>query len=69
MVFALAQTTGWPEDCILWEIPLSRALQYWHAWLYGNGIWTVPKALPVQQTAAKLADFVRQLDAEESDDE
>ncbi len=43
MVFAISSNTGWAESFILWKLPLSRALQYWHAWLYANGIWTIPK--------------------------
>lgn len=46
MVFAIARNTGWAEDFILWTLPLSRALQYWHAWLYSEGVWTVPKQAP-----------------------
>lgn len=59
MVFAVASNTGWAEDFILWMLPLSRALQYWHAWLYSEGVWTVPKQPPAQSefdaVAAQLA--------------
>lgn len=62
MVFALAQNTGWPEDYILWTVPLSRALQYWHAWLYSNGVWTVPPGPPVDKTLARLEEHLRMID-------
>jgi hypothetical protein len=68
MVFALAQNTGWTEEHILWEVPLSRALQYWHAWLYASGIWTVPKSAPLEQTVEKLTAFAAGLDEGEVDD-
>lgn len=37
----LAKETGWSEAFILWELPLSRALGYYHAALRDRGVWTV----------------------------
>jgi hypothetical protein len=38
----LARETGWPEDYIIWQLPLSRLLQYQHCALRANDVWTVP---------------------------
>lgn len=54
MVFAVASNTGWAESFILWELSLCRALQYWHCWLYSQGIWTVPKRPPADDEFARL---------------
>lgn len=42
LVYTLASKIAWTEDFILWELPLERALQYWHAAVYSAGGWTVP---------------------------
>ncbi len=39
----LARDTGWPEHFIVWELPLSRALGYYHASLRSEGYWTVKR--------------------------
>jgi hypothetical protein len=65
MTFALAQNTAWTEAQILWEVPLSRALQYWHAYLYSNGVWTVPKAPPADETILRLSAFIESIDEAE----
>lgn len=65
MVFALAHNTAWSEEQILWEVPLSRALQYWHAWLYSQGVWTVPKAPPADEMIDKLSAYIAEIDEEE----
>lgn len=41
MLFILARETGWSEHFILWELPLSRALQYHHCVLRASLTWTV----------------------------
>jgi hypothetical protein len=41
MLFTLARETGWSEPFILWELPLSRALQYHHCTLRASLAWTV----------------------------
>ena len=61
-MFALASQTGWPEHFLLWELPLARALQYWHAWLYANGIWTVPRGKPVALEFEELAAIAAAID-------
>lgn len=47
----LAKFTGWTERFILWELPLTRALNYQHAALRGEGLWTVK---PLQNAPAKI---------------
>jgi hypothetical protein len=50
LTFTLAKETGWSEFFILWQLPMSRALQYYHAALWGNGSWTVPlKKSPISE--------------------
>lgn len=41
MLFTLARETHWPESFLLWELPLSRALQYHHCALRATLAWTV----------------------------
>jgi hypothetical protein len=53
VVYAIAKDTGWSEKHILWELPLSRALQYYHCALQAANLWTLE---PV--TAAKLEEMV-----------
>jgi hypothetical protein len=42
----LAKETGWSEAFILWDLPLSRALGYYHAALRERGLWTVKRQAP-----------------------
>ena len=49
----LAKETGWSEEFILWELPLSRALQYYHCALQAAKLWTLE---PV--TAARIEEMV-----------
>jgi hypothetical protein len=51
LTFTLAKETGWSEQFILWELPMSRALQYYHAALWTNGAWTIA---PRESAAAEL---------------
>lgn len=57
----LAEKTGWTEDFLLWELPLSRALQYYHCALRASGAWTVPATRgdvsisPIMEAAIKAA--------------
>lgn len=44
-------------------------MQYWHAWLYSQGIWTVPKEAPVDDAFRNLANFVDSLTDEPLPDE
>jgi hypothetical protein len=41
VVYAIAKDTGWSEKHILWELPLSRALQYYHCALQAANLWTL----------------------------
>jgi hypothetical protein len=41
MIFTLAKETGWHEKTLLWEIPLARLLQYYHAAMRSHDLWTV----------------------------
>jgi hypothetical protein len=46
-VITLASKTGWDENYILWELPLSRGFQYQHAIWRLHGVeaeWGVSKA-------------------------
>jgi hypothetical protein len=54
MIIALARETGWPEDFITGTLPWPRALLYWHAIAFGNGVWTVAPAPPVEDQLAAL---------------
>lgn len=50
-MFALAKETGWPEYFILWELPLSRLLQYQHCSLRANDVWTVATGAPPSEVS------------------
>jgi hypothetical protein len=66
LTFTLAKETGWTENFILWELPMSRALQYYHAALWSNGAWTVP---PREAPRAELEQLFQAFDnLSESDD-
>jgi len=56
-VFLLAKTTGWPERFLLWELPLTRALQYQHAALRSEGVWTVAPSDQPPITTTHLSGF------------
>ncbi len=53
-VVGLAMNTGWSEDFILWQLPLSRGLQYQHAALYANGAKCVPTAAALENQLSEL---------------
>lgn len=53
-VIGLAMNTGWTEEFIVWELPLSRGLQYQHAALYANGAKTVPSDATTERQLADL---------------
>jgi hypothetical protein len=50
----LANTTGWSEDFLLWQLPLSRGLQYQHAILVMNGAETYPNDAGFEQEFEEL---------------
>jgi hypothetical protein len=41
MIIAIASETGWSEEYIRSGLPWARALLYWHAIAWRNGLWTV----------------------------
>jgi hypothetical protein len=53
-VIGLAMNTGWTEEFILWELPLSTGLQYQHAALYANGAKTVPSGETMKRQLADI---------------
>jgi hypothetical protein len=55
MVLTLADKTGWPERFIIWELPLARALEYYHAALWAAGVWTVRNERSPAEELARLA--------------
>jgi len=51
----LADKTGWTEDSIL-DLPMPRALAYYHAALWAAGAWTVRQGpAPTEQLSRLLA--------------
>lgn len=64
MILALADKTGWNERFILWELPLCRALEYYHAVLWSNGAWTVRH----EKTAAEQLAMLLGVDVEDDEE-
>jgi len=58
MVLALADKTGWSERFLIWELPLVRALEYYHAALWANGVWTVRNERTAAEELARLSAYV-----------
>lgn len=58
MVLVLAEKTGWTEQFLVWDLPLVRALEYYHAALWGNGVWTVRHERTAAQQLAMLTEYV-----------
>lgn len=56
-MFLLAKTTGWPEQFLLWELPLTRALAYQHAAMRAEGVWTVSPSDQTAITTTHLSGF------------
>lgn len=70
MVYTLARDTGWPENFILWELPMARALQYYHCALQNANLWTLE--VTTQKTLSELVphsltDFVAGLSVDDED--
>ena len=40
-MYGIARDTGWPEEFILWQLPLARGLQYYHCALQSANLWTL----------------------------
>ena len=54
-ILTLAEKTGWTEDAIL-DLPMARALAYYHAALWSAGAWTVREtSTPTEQLSKLLA--------------
>ena len=64
-MFTLARETGWPEAFILWELPLPRALQYYHCALRASLAWTVTPSEPVLDQLKRLEALAVAVDAED----
>lgn len=66
-MFTLARETGWPEAFILWELPLPRALQYYHCALRASLAWTVPPSEPVLDQIKRLETLAKHSADEEEE--
>ena len=55
-LFTLAEKTGWSEDTIL-DLPMQRALGYYHAALWSAGAWTVKEQAPPTEQLSRLLAF------------
>lgn len=66
MVYTVAKETGWPERFIVWELPIVRALEYYHAALWSNGVWTVRND---QSAADELQGLLSFVDGLQDDDD
>jgi hypothetical protein len=67
-VFTLARETSWPESFLLWELPLPRALQYYHCALRSALAWTVapgPGAIEQLQRLESLAVHLMAMDEDD----
>ena len=52
-MFTIAKDTGWSEDFIIWQLPMARALQYYHCSLQAANLWTLEP--PTEETMQALA--------------
>jgi len=52
VVYTLARDTGWSEEYIIWDLPIVRALQYYHCALQNANLWTLEPT--TEQTLAEL---------------
>lgn len=68
----LAKETGWSEHFILWELPLHRLHQYYHAALRACDVWTVIPLPPCKEAANTAMEVINRLweaDKDATDDE
>ena len=71
-MFTIAKDTGWSEDFIIWQLPMARALQYYHCSLQAANLWTLEP--PTEETMQALASDAliglidRMIDETEDDD-
>lgn len=49
-MYCVAKDTGWPEEYIIWKLPLARSLQYYHCALQAANLWTLE---PTSEQAVK----------------
>ena len=66
-MFALARDTGWSRNFILWELPLSEALQYNHCALRAMNCWTVKPMPDAVEQLARL-EVVARIDIGKDDE-
>lgn len=57
-MLTLARETGWTEEHILWRVPLTRALQYYHGALFYHGAQTVPPVEDARQIFERMAELL-----------
>jgi len=68
----LAKETGWSEHFILWELPLHRLHQYYHAALRACDVWTViplPLCKEAENTVMEAIDRVWETDKTDNDND
>ncbi len=64
----MARETGWPEAFLLWQLPLPRALQYYHCALRASLAWTVPPSEPAHAQLARLEALAATLAVDDDDE-
>ena len=68
-MFTLARETGWSEGFLIWELPLPRALQYYHCALRSALAWTVEPGPAATEQLRRLETLAASLLAEDEDAE
>lgn len=68
-MFTLARETGWPEEFLVWQLPLARALQYYHCALRASLAWTVPPSESGSHQLARLEALAARLAVDGVDEE
>jgi hypothetical protein len=68
-VLTLARETGWSEDFILRRIPMSKALKYWHAAVWGQGAWTTKETHADPEQRASVEELLAAVRINREDDE
>jgi hypothetical protein len=63
VVYTIARDTGWSEEFILWQLPLPRALQYYHCALQAAGLWTLEPPDPQAAREMVSPDLLAHIDA------
>jgi hypothetical protein len=67
-VFTLARETGWPEAFVVWELPLPRALQYYHCALRSSLAWTIAPGEPAMEQLRRLESLASMMDVDAEDE-